>query len=349
MYHHLLHNGRTFHNAAVRSQIAFQHRKAACLAVRIVDGADHLGIQVYTVFNVLAYCLSCHRHAVCVKESFFVQLVHHRVDAAGFIEILDIGGACRSKMTEIRSFLTDLICKTDIEIHSDLVSDRRKVKHTVGGAAKGHIHGQSVQNRLLRHDVSRTDILPVHFHYLHTRMFRKTDTLGIYRGDGPIASQAHSQSLGEAVHGIGGIHTGTGSAGGAGFVFKLCKLLFRDLAGRVGAHRLKHTGKTCLMAVDMSCHHGAAADEHGGNIDPGRSHQKARDILVTVGDHDESVKLMGDGHSLCGIRDQISGNKRIFHSDMSHGDTVADGDCRKYHRSSARHGYALFYSVYDFI
>src|SRR5699024_3619767 len=164
VYHHLLHNGRTLHNAAVRSQIAFQHRKAACLAVRIVDGADHLGIQVYTVFDVLAYCLSCHCHAVCVKESFFVQLVHHRIDAAGLIEVLDIGGACRSKMTEIRSFLADLICKTDIEIHSDLMSDGRKVKHTVGGATKGHIHGQSVQDRLLRHDVSRTDILPVHFH-----------------------------------------------------------------------------------------------------------------------------------------------------------------------------------------
>src|SRR5699024_7496779 len=140
-----------------------------------------------------------------------------------------------------------------------------------------------------------------------------------------------------------------GSAGGAVFVYNLCNLLFLDLACRVGTHRLKHTGKACLMAVDMSGHHGAAADEHGGNIDPGRSHQKARDILVTVGDHDESVKLMGDGHSLCGIRDQISRYQRIFHADMTHGDTVADGDCRKYHRSSARHGYALLNRVYDLV
>ena len=54
-------------------------------------------------------------------------------------------------------------------------------------------------------------------------------------------------------------------------------------------------------------------------------------------------------HTFCGICDQISCNERIFHTDMSHCDTVTDCDRRKYDRNTACFRYAKFYGVYDLI
>ena len=58
---------------------------------------------------------------------------------------------------------------------------------------------------------------------------------------------------------------------------------------------------------------------------------------------------MCHSHSLCRICNQISGNQRIFHAHMPHGNAVADCNGRKYHRSSPCHGNAQFHGIYDFI
>ena len=36
------------------------------------------------------------------------------------------------KVTEVRSLFADSICKINLKIHTNLMCDRRKVKHTVG-------------------------------------------------------------------------------------------------------------------------------------------------------------------------------------------------------------------------
>ena len=54
-------------------------------------------------------------------------------------------------------------------------------------------------------------------------------------------------------------------------------------------------------------------------------------------------------HTFCGIRDQIPRDKRIFHADMPHRDTVTDCDRRKYHRHAASLCNAEFYRGGDLI
>ena len=103
------------------------------------------------------------------------------------------------------------------------------------------------------------------------------------------------------------------------------------------------------MALYMACKHRTAAHKDCRHIDSRCCHQKSRHVFVTVRHHHQRVKLMRHCHCLCGIRNQVSGNQGILHSDMSHGNSVADCDCRKYNRSSPRHGHALFYRVHDFI
>ena len=118
----------------------------------------------------------------------------------------------------------------------------------------------------------------------------------------------------------------------------------------VCAYSLKHMAQAGAAAiVQMTGQHWAAGDKDGGNIDPCRSHQQARYILITVWNHDKRVKLMRNGHGFRGIGNQITGHQRVFHSDMAHRDSVADGDCRKHDRRAAGHGDALLHCVGNLI
>ena len=223
------------------------------------------------------------------------------------------------------------------------------MKHTVGRTSKCHIYCQCVQNGFFCHDVARTDISAIHFHNLHTRMFCKTNTLGIYSRNGSISTKSHTKNLCQTVHRVCSIHTGTGSTCRTCFVLKFCKFVFCDLTCCIRSDSFEHTGKACLMSVYMARHHRTAAYENGGNVQSGSSHQKSRYIFVTVRDHNKGIKLMSHCHCLCRISDQISCYQRIFHSDMSHCNTVTDSDCREYNWCTASHCNALFHSCNNLV
>ena len=144
MYQHFRYNCGTFYNAAVRCKVSFQYGKSACLCIRIVDRADNFRIQIYTIFDIFPNCFSCYCHTLCMKKSDLVQLIHNRINTAGLVEVFHVSRACRCKVAEVRSLLTDLICKADVKVHSDLMCDSRKMKHTVCGASKCHIYGKSI-------------------------------------------------------------------------------------------------------------------------------------------------------------------------------------------------------------
>ena len=81
--------------------------------------------------------------------------------------------------------------------------------------------------------------------------------------------------------------------------------------------------------------HRAAGDKNRGEIQTCSRHKEAGDVFVTVWDHHEAVKLVGDHHGLGGVGDQVAGHKGILHPDMTHRDTVAHRDSREHHRRAA--------------
>ena len=85
---------------------------------------------------------------------------------------------------------------------------------------------ESLWSAALQHDISRTDVSAVHFHNLHTCMFCKTDTFGIYRRNGSVSTKSHTENLSQAVHGVCSVHTGTGSTCRTCFVLKFCQFFF---------------------------------------------------------------------------------------------------------------------------
>ena len=252
-------------------------------------------------------------------------------------------------MAQVWCFSTYFICQSDIEVKSDLMCDCRQMQHTVSRTSQCHIYSQCIHDCFFCHDISRTDILSVHFHNLHAGMFCQFDTLGIYSRDGSVSTKSHTQYLGQAVHTVGCIHTGTGTAGRAYFIFKFFHIVFCHSSGCVGSYCLEHTGQASFLTVYMTCKHRTTADKYGRYVQSGCCHQKSRYIFITVWHHNQCIELMGHRHRFCGISDQVTGYQGIFHSDMSHGDTVTDRNRRKHDRRTACHGNSLFYCINDFI
>ena len=81
--------------------------------------------------------------------------------------------------------------------------------------------------------------------------------------------------------------------------------------------------------------HGAAGDKDGGDIDAGGGHEQAGHVFIAVGDHNQAVELVGHGHGLGGVGDQVAGDQGIFHAHMAHGDAVAYGDGGELHGGAA--------------
>ena len=103
------------------------------------------------------------------------------------------------------------------------------------------------------------------------------------------------------------------------------------------------------MSLHMTGKHRTTGYEYGWYVDSGCCHQKSRYILITVRNHDKCIKLMCNCHTLGRICDQVSCYKGILHSDMSHGNTVADSDCREHHRCSACFSHAKLHGLCDLI
>ncbi len=349
MLEHFGRDCRALYHAAVGRQIAAQHRDAAGGAVGLLSGADDVGVLVEHARDILGDGLARAGDQVGFQQTELVDLVHHGIDAARLVEVLHVGSARGRQMAEVGRLGGDLVGDIGVEVDAALVRDRGQVEHRVGGAAERHIHGQRVAERVLGHDVAGLDILFQQLHDLHARVLRKLDALGIRRGDGAVAAQTHAQDLGEAVHGIRGVHARAGAAAGAGLVLIFLQLVERQLARVVGAERLEHARETGFCAGNASRQHGTAADKNRGDIQTRRRHQQTGHVLVAVGHHDQRVERVRDRHRLGGVRDQVARHERILHALVSHGDTVADGDRGKYDGVAARHRHARLDGVDDLV
>ena len=210
------------------------------------------------------------------------------------------------------------------------------MEHGVGRTAQCHVDGLGVVEGGGGHNITGTDVLLHQFHDLHTGVLGKAQASRHHGGDRAVAGQGHTDGLGKAVHGVGGIHTGAGTAGGAGVILVLLHTGLIQLAGIVSAHRLKHMAEAgAATVIHRACQHGAAGAENGGHVDAGSRHQKSRHILIAVGDHHQTVELVCLRHGLGGVGDQITGDEGVFHTHMTHGDTVTHGDGGELHRRTA--------------
>ena len=348
--HHFCGHGGLLHHAAVGSQVALQHGDAAGLGVGVFHGADDLRVPVGHALQVFCHGLAGAGDEGGVQQVQLGQLLHDSVDAAGPVQILHVGVAGGGQVTQVGGLFRDLVGHVEGQLNAALMGDGRQMEHGVGGAAQGHVDGLGVVESGGGHDVPGPDVLFHQLHDLHASVLGQAETGGVNGGDGAVAGQGHADGLGKAVHGVCGVHAGAGAAGGAGVVLVFLHAFLVQLAGVIGAHGLEHVAQAGAAAVvQVAGQHGAAGDEDGGHVHPGCCHQQTGDVLVAVGDHHQAVKLVGQGHGLGGVGDQIPGHQGVLHSRVAHGDAVAHGDGGELHRGAPGSADACLHRLGDLV
>ena len=127
--------------------------------------------------------------------------------------------------------------------------------------------------------------------------------------------------------------------------FKFLNVLSSSLSGCISTDSLKHGRKACFSALYVTGKHRSAAYENCRNIYSCRSHKESGNILVAVGNHNKSVKMVGKSHTLSGIGNKVTGYKGVLHALVSHSNTVTDSYCRENNGSTAAHSNTKLYSL----
>ena len=151
--------------------------------------------------------------------------------------------------------------------------------------------------------------------------------IGVGGHDGPVAGQCEAKRLHQAVHRVGGEHSRTGSAGGAGGAFHFGGEFVGDArvgGGDHGVHQIHGPDEVALL--HLACLHGSAGDEDGGNVEAEGRHQHAGRNFVAIGDAHQGVGAVRVCHVLDAVGDQFPGGQAVQHAAVAHGDAVIHGD-----------------------
>ena len=151
-------------------------------------------------------------------------------------------------------------------------------------------------------------------------------------GNGAIAGQAQSDRLRQAVHRIGGEHSGAAAAGGAGALFDGRDLAVADRGIGGLDHRVDQVE---FLGTEFAGLHRAAGYEDRGNVDPHRGEEHAGRDLVAVADAYQCVGLVGVDHIFDAVGDDVAGGEGIEHPVVAHRDAVVDGDGVEFRREAA--------------
>ena len=321
----------------------------AFLRERIGNGTDDLGVEYLAALDVLAHGFARNGRQVRVEQARAGELVHDGGDAARLVELLDVAVARRSEVAEVGRARADGVGLREVELEPALVRDGGQVQHRVRGAAERHVDGERVLERLLRHDVARTDVVPHELHHRKAGLLGEAVARGHDGGNRAVAGQRHAEHLGEAVHGVGREHARAGAAGRTGLVLKLEEGLRIDLARAKAAHALRDVGVGEFAAAGAAREHRAARDHDARDVEAGGGHEQAGHVLVAGGHHHEAVERMRRGHRLDAVGDELARNERILHALVAHRQTVADGDGREDDGHTAAQGDALLHRVRNLV
>ena len=309
---------------------------------------DHFRTEDLGALDVLAYGLAGDGEAVLFNESVLGQFVHHRPDAPGFFHIHHVEGATRAQLGQVGGLLADFVEFFQSQVHPGFMGDGRQVEAGVGGSPHGHVHGNGVLEGFGGHDVPGPDVLFQHFHHLFPGLFGQGDPGTLVGGrDGAVARQAHAQHFRQGVHGVGGKEPGTGAAARAGAVFDGGQFLFADLPGFKPAGGFEHGADADVLSLVPAREHGAPADHHRRDVQPGSGHEHPGDDFVAVGDQHQGIKGMAVGHRFDAVRHQFPTGQGVFHPVMAHGDPVADTDGREFNGGAAVFQHTIFNGLGD--
>ncbi len=327
--------------------IAVQLRPAVLLAEGLLRGNTarcsakkrvHLlvaGTADVPVFKGIPQAGTVYGRHFPVNQPGPVQLAENGHHAAGTMDILHVvflGRRCH--LAEIGHPAGETVDIRHGEGNPCLLRGRQQMQNGVGRSPHGDVQGHCVLERLEGGDGTGQHrgivLLVVALGQLHdepARLEKQLLAIPVSGQQAAIARQSEPKGFRETVHGVGGEHAGTGTAGGtSGALYLVHRLV--ALFGIGGGHHGIHQIQVQLLAIDhhLARLHRPAGDEHRGDVETQRGVEHPRRDLVAVGDTDQCVGTVGVDHVLHRVGDQLPRWERIEHPPMSHGDTIVDGD-----------------------
>ena len=168
----------------------------------------------------------------------------------------------RLEVTDVRHCPADAVEVVEAEVDLGLVRDREQVQHDVGRASERHRDGDRVLEGVFGEDVAGGDAEPQHVDDGLTRAVREVVAATVGGGRARGTRKAHAERLGDARHGVGGVHAAAGTLARREGAF--------DALGVVLGHPARLHGTDRLERVDdRDVLLGAVAELHpAGAIDP---------------------------------------------------------------------------------
>ncbi len=300
----------------------------------------------------LAQGLAVHGGHLAVDEPGAIELGQNAEHAARPVHVLDVVLGSRWRdLAQAGHLARDLVDVGHGELHLGLLRAGKQVEDRVGRSAHGHVERHGVLEGLEGGDRTRQRrgvvLFVVALGKLDGDAARAQEqrlAIGVRSDQGAVAGQRQAQSLGEAVHGIGGEHARARAAGGASraFVFRYvgvgyCRVARLDHGvDEIHVDLFAAIFAGLARQLDLACFHGATRHEHGRDVQAQGRHQHAGCDLVAVGNAHHGIGAVGVDHVLDAVRDELARWQRVEHAVVAHGDAVVDGDGVEFFGHAAR-------------
>ena len=178
---HVTGHGRLLDHRTIRGQIPAKDGDSALLRIGIIEGPDDLFVQNSCRLQIFTDRFTGDGHGFLIDDTQWTDPLHHRLNAAGCVKILDMMGACRRKFAEVGCFFAEGVKQIEIHLDACFVGNGRDVENGIGRAAEGHIHGNRIFKGGKGGNIPRFDILFQKLHDFHARFLGQATPGGMNR------------------------------------------------------------------------------------------------------------------------------------------------------------------------
>ena len=313
-----------FHNSTVRSNISMQNRQAPMFVNRNCYTVNHICVSVFSLFCLLFYGAE-HSFNLSVYLLRLQKFFHNSTDSSRLLEFFHcVGRVIGINRTNYRNFSADLIKFLRQNINSDLISNGRNMKKTVGRSSCRHHVAHYIFKTLFCNKFTRAFFL---FHCLCNRsscLTGHTVPFFALASNTGVSVRRQSQKLCHGTHSIGSPHKRTGSGSGTCIFNYLFIFLPAHLPGSICGIGLLGMGQRKHPTVQFSRSHISTSKHNSRNIHPQSPHHHTRNHFIAGSKkyHPFQHIQLCNRFYLC--RHQIPGRKCIPVSRRVRANPIAD-------------------------
>ena len=187
------------------------------------------------------------------------------------------------------------------------------MQNSIGTASHGYVKSHGIEESISCSDVTRQHALiailvigQCVLDDLSCSLLKEFNAVDMRGEDRTIAWKTKTNSLCQRVHGVGSKHSRAASATRTSTLLYLLQFVVAHLCVSTFNHCCDQVS---VLSVPTSGFHRATRTEHCRDIKAHGCHEHARRDLITIGDADHSVSLMGIDHIFYGISDNITGRQ----------------------------------------